>query len=66
MPRGGKMIGAERKKALAKEQQRLDTKALKSVEGILRRNPSFRNKYLSQWNTERSGKGVSVRFKRKK
>jgi hypothetical protein len=62
-PYRGRMVGTERKKAQARVSQRSDKALLDSISGILRRNPTFRNKYLSQWNTERSGRGVKVTHK---
>ncbi len=65
--RGGKMSGRTKslKRARATVSQRMDKKSLDSIPGPLSRNPGMRNAYKSQWNTDRSGKGVTVKFKKR-
>lgn len=62
----GRMVGDERKKSLAREQQRLDVKVIASIPGILKRHPELKNKLLSDLSKNQSGKGVGITFKKRK
>ncbi len=65
--RGGKMTGRGKslKRARAMVSQRMDKAALDSIPGPLSRNPGMREGYKSQWNTERSGEGVGIEWKKR-